>query len=745
MTVQVKGLVQGVGYRPFVYRMAMQHHLTGWVVNRTDGVMIRVEGIASHMAGFMEDLRNLAPVVAQVDEVIIDQDLPEGLTGFSILASQDLGDETSEICPDIAVCPDCLADILNQPHRLHYPFVNCTNCGPRFSIIRSFPYDRVNTAMSVFKMCEQCQAEYDDINDRRFHAQPVACNSCGPVYTLHIGKHCTDNLQEVIEQSAAVINNGGLLAIKGLGGFHLMCDATNDAAVSNMRQLKQREGKPFAVMFRDLESLKIYGEAGEAEVSSLTSWRRPVVIIGNKNKLAHGVTLGLNTLGAFLPYMPIHYLLFGHINTPAIVLTSGNIADEPVIISNNLAMSTFSELTNGVITYNRDIVNRSDDSVVRIILDKERILRRSRGYVPQPLRLSYDVNGILAVGAELSGCFCIGKENRAYLSQHIGDLKNHETFQFFEESVSRFQQLFRIKPIKIAADLHPDYLSTRYATSLGLPVVYVQHHHAHIASCMAENNVDEQVIGLAFDGTGYGTDGHTWGSEFLVCDYSVFTRYSHFAYMPLPGGDLVTHEPWRMGLALLYQAFGVDLMQLRLPLLEYAGRKKCSLLIEAMEKDINCPLSCGAGRLFDAVASITGLCHAARFHAEAPMRLESAIIPDITDSYDTEISDVISFIPAIRQMVKDMEGNTDVGIIATRFHNALCNASLQVAQRIRKSTGITSVALSGGIFQNKYISEKLEMLLVNDNFTVYTHSHVPCNDGGIALGQLAIAGSKISK
>lgn len=742
MTVQVKGLVQGVGFRPFVYRTARQYHLSGWVVNRTDGVTIRVEGNASQMAGFIEDLRNKAPVVAQVDEMVIDQELPEGLTGFSILASQDLGDETSEICPDIAVCPDCLSDIRSQPHRLQYPFVNCTNCGPRFSIIRSFPYDRANTAMSAFTMCEQCSTEYHDINDRRFHAQPVACNSCGPVYTLHSGQRCTNNFQQVIEQSATIINHGGLLAIKGIGGFHLMCDATSEMAVNSMRKLKQREGKPFAVMFRDTESLKTYGEAGEAEIRSLMSWRRPVVIIGNKNRLAHGIALGLNTLGAFLPYMPFHYLLFGHINSPAIVMTSGNMADEPIIISNNRALDTFLGPTNGVITYNRDIVNRTDDSVVRIISDKERMLRRSRGYVPQPLRLSHNVNGMLAVGAELSDCFCLGKENRAYLSQHIGDLKNHETFQFFEESVIRFQQLFRIKPIAVAADLHPDYLSTHYAKSLGLPVVFVQHHHAHVASCMAENHVDEQVIGLAFDGTGYGTDGHSWGSEFMVCDFSDFTRHSHFAYMPLPGGDLVTSEPWRMGLALLYQAFGTDLMQLELPLLDYAGSQRCNLIMETIAKKINCPLSAGAGRLFDAVAAISGLCFHARFHAEAPMRLESAIITGITDSYDTEITDVISFIPAIRQMVKDMEVNTDVGIIAARFHNALCMASLHVAQRIRKTTGINSVALSGGIFQNKYISEKLENLLVNDNFMVYTHSQVPCNDGGIALGQLAIAGKK---
>jgi hydrogenase maturation protein HypF len=440
--------------------------------------------------------------------------------------------------------------------------------------------------------------------------------------------------------------------------------------------------------------------------------------------------------------MPLHYLIFDRLGLPAIVLTSGNLADEPIVIDNQIALVNLSPLTDAVITYDRDIYNRVDDSVVRVISDKERIFRRSRGYVPAPVKLGFDVNGILATGAELSNCFCLGKDNRAYMSQHIGDLKNQETFTFFEETLGRFKQLFRIEPHTVAADLHPDYLSTRFAQKLGIKLVEVQHHHAHIASCMAENGLDEPVIGLAFDGAGYGSDGNIWGSEFLVCDLNDFIRMGHFEYLPMPGGDKASTEPWRMGISLLYQVFGQDILSMDLPVIKQTDPAVIRMIITAIEKRIHCPLSSGMGRLFDATAAISGICMHARFHAEAPMKLESNVLPGIHEHYDFTVTDIISVLPAVRQYCTDISSGVAPGIVATKFHNTIAEASFRMAQKIRDEKGIQKIVLSGGTFQNKYLAELLENKLVKDNFAVYTHARVPCNDGGIALGQLAIAGRR---
>jgi hydrogenase maturation protein HypF len=739
LTIHIRGLVQGVGFRPFVYRLAKEHHLSGWVVNGTDGVTLKVEGAACDMAPFVENLRNKAPVVSEIDEILVDQDLPEGLTGFFILASQDMTDETSEISPDIAVCSDCLADMKAQPHRVSYAFINCTNCGPRFSIIKDFPYDRAKTTMAPFVMCEKCNNEYTEITDRRFHAQPVACNDCGPQYTLFADGKSLRGIDAVLSKTSVCLDSDGIVAIKGTGGFHLMCDALNEKAVEALRTLKKREGKPFAVMFRDLQSIKTYTGVSDEEAVALESWRRPIVILTTSKEMCNGIGKGLDTLGAFLPYMPFHYMLFEKLKTPAIVLTSGNLSDEPIIIDNEKAISEFSHLTDAVITYDREIYNRTDDSVVRVISGKERVLRRSRGYAPSPVRLDFSVDGIMGTGAELSNCFCIGKSNRAYLSQHIGDLKNYETFEFYEESVKRFQQLFRVKPHLVAADLHPDYLSTRFAEKSGLDVIQVQHHHAHIASCMAENGLDEQVIGVALDGTGYGTDGNIWGSEFMVCDFEQFERKVHFGYMPMPGGDRAAEEPWRMGLSLLWQAFSEDMVAKDLPLFRALDEKTCRNVIESIRKNINCPLTSGAGRLFDGIAAITGICIKSMFHAEAPMRLESAIKRGSDGCYEFETGDSISFIPAIRQIVNDVVHHVDPSDISARYHNTIVEASLQTVLKIASETGIEKVVLSGGTFQNKYLHERLESRLIQKGLSVFTHSRVPCNDGGVALGQVVVA------
>jgi hydrogenase maturation protein HypF len=578
--------------------------------------------------------------------------------------------------------------------------------------------------------------------DRRFHAQPVACNHCGPVYTLHLQDKVIHDLTEILEHSISVIKNGGILAVKGTGGFHLMCDAQNEDAVSRLRKSKKREGKPFAVMFRDVERVKERLPLSEEEEKSLASWRRPIVILNTVSQPSYSISSGLNTMGVFLPYMPWHYLFFEKSGLPAIVLTSGNLAGEPIAIDNLKAMEFMPEVADGVLTYNRDIFNRTDDSVVRIMSGRERIIRRSRGFVPAAMKVLLDVNGILATGAELSSSFCLGKGNRAYLSQHIGDLKNRETMDFFEETVALFLKLFRIQPELVVADLHPDYLSTRFARSLGIELLQVQHHHAHIASCMAENHLDEPVIGLAFDGTGYGDDGNTWGSEFLVCDYKGYTRRNHFAYMPMPGGDLAADEPWRMGLSLLHQAFGDQLFTLDIPFVHSINQKKARLVTEAISKNINSPLSSGAGRLFDAVASITGICMDSLFHAEAPMKLESAIWGDILDFYDVDESDGLSFLPAIQQICADLSHGVSPGIISARFHNTVVEAALKEVKQISRETGIHKIVLSGGTFQNKYLFESLERKLRMNNFVTFSHEKIPCNDGGLALGQLVIAARK---
>jgi hydrogenase maturation protein HypF len=731
-----------VGFRPFVYRLARKYNLNGWVVNRTDGLTIRIEGPSSVIPSFVENLKSQAPVVSLVEEIKVVKAKYEGLKDFVILASQDNSDETSEISPDIAVCPECLADMKMQPNRINYPFINCTYCGPRFTIIKDFPYDREKTTMAPFIMCDECREEYENRMNRRFHAQPVACNQCGPVYTLHIRDKVIHDFMEILEQVSSVIKKGGILAVKGTGGFHLMCDAQNEGAVSRLRKSKKREGKPFAVMFRDIESVKELLPVSEEEEKAMESWRRPIVIMDAVKQPACSISSGLNTMGVFLPYMPWHYLFFEKSGLPAVVLTSGNLAGEPIIIDNMKALELMPEVADGVLTYNRDIYNRADDSVVRIMDGRERVIRRSRGFVPASLKVHLDVTGILATGAELSNSFCLGKGNRAYMSQYIGDLKNRETMDFFEETAAQFLRLFRTQPQLVVSDLHPDYLSTRFARSLGIELVQVQHHHAHIASCMAENRLDEPVIGLAFDGTGFGDDGNIWGSEFLVCDYKGYARRNHFAYMPMPGGDRAAEEPWRMGLSLLYQAFGDQLFDLDIPLIHSLNLKKARLITEAISKNINSPVSSGAGRLFDAVASITGICMNSLFHAEAPMKLESAIWSDIHDFYHVDSSEGISFLPAVQQICADLSHGVSSGIVSARFHNTVVEAAFQEVKKISRETGINKIVLSGGTFQNKYLFESLEKKLRKNNFVTFSHEKIPCNDGGLSLGQLVIAASK---
>jgi len=745
----VTGLVQGVGFRPFVYRMATRFGLTGSVQNTNENVRIEVSGKPETLNQFLVSLRKDAPPAAVIENISVADTEAKSFSEFRILSSNNVSDEITEISPDIAVCAECLQDMDKLGNRQNYAFVNCTNCGPRFTIIRDLPYDRAKTTMSSFAMCPDCRNEYEDIADRRFHAQPTACTICGPQYEIYEQqKLVCQNIEFIVNRAAQIIENGGIILMKGLGGMHLACDAFNEVAVKRLRKLKSRDGKPFAVMFRDMQSIKSYAEINDLEEQSLTSWRKPIVLLEKKNEatnpeLAQDLNSGLNLLGVMLPYMPIHYLLFRRLKTSAIVLTSGNFSSEPILIDNQYALDQFSDLVDAVILYNRDIYNRTDDSVVRIISGQERIFRRSRGYVPTPVRTALNTEGIVAFGAELTNCFCVGKGQKAFLSQHIGGLQGLETTLFYEKTIAQFIQLFRIKPALLAVDMHPDYISTKTGMHFGdLPVVQVQHHHAHIASCMVEHRLDEQVIGVALDGTGYGSDGNTWGSEFLVCDLNDFVRFTHFEYLPMPGGDAAAEEPWRMGISYLFKVFGQDFRDLDLPVIHEIDPGKIDLIIQMIGKNINCPLSSGAGRLFDAVASLLNLVQMATFQAEGPMRLEAIIQPYCRESYPFRIGQTICFDETIRGIVEDIRQKVDASTISARFHNTIILTIFETVSIIRRKEGINKVVLSGGVFQNKYLLEGTISMLEETDFEVYSHASVPTNDGGIALGQLAVASKR---
>ncbi len=746
--IRIRGLVQGVGFRPFVYRLATRKGLTGTVENGVDGVriVVRMNGTVS-MEQFLKDLRREAPPAARIWQVeyrpVAGERIPDD--AFRILPSRADAPGITQVSPDIAVCEECLRDMKEQPHRRDYPFVNCTNCGPRFTIITDLPYDRVHTTMAEFEMCPQCRSEYEDVEDRRFHAQPVACRRCGPHYTLWQGDERTDDLPEILERSAGLLSAGGILAVKGMGGYFLACDATDEEAVARLRRAKKREGKPFAVLFRDLAAVKAFARVSGEEEAELTGWRRPIVLLEARGrKTAPSVSMGFPTVGAMLPYMPFHYLLFEKLDLQALVLTSGNLSDEPIVIDDDEALRRLAPVTDGVLTYNRRIHNRVDDSVVHFVRGHRRALRRSRGFAPAPVPLPFSVDNILATGAELVNTFCLGREDQAIMSQHIGDLKNYETWAFFTESVERLTRLFRVEPSLVACDLHPDYLSTRYARETGLPLVQVQHHHAHVAAVMAEHGITEPVIGVPFDGTGLGDDGHIWGGEFMVCDLEEYRRYSHLEYVPMPGGDKAVLQPWRMALSYLYKLYGERMRDLRLPVVEKARQEKTlEPVITMIRQGINSPLTSGAGRLFDAVAALTGICPVSTFHAEAPMRLEAAVTKSEKGTYPWEQeAGTIRMMPALRRIVRDLEEQVSPGVIAARFHNTLAGMITDVTVQIREETGLEKVVLSGGTFQNRILLAATEEQLERKGFEVLRPLEFPVNDGGIALGQLAVAGAR---
>lgn len=738
----IRGLVQGVGFRPFIYRTAIRYGLRGEVDNRTDGVCILVNTDKSTLEKFCNDIISNAPPVANIRSLDIRSSMLPEFCSFTIAPSRVNDDYLTEISPDIAVCSDCLSDMKNDPHLKGYPLVNCTSCGPRFSITEELPYDRHNTSMRGFRMCPECEARYNNISDRRFHAQPLSCNDCGPKYHYHGKNSETTNTDLIILKVASLIHSGKTVAIKGVGGYHLCCDALNEHAVSMLRRRKQRDAKPFAVMFRDTETAEEYCFLDGKEKEELSSWRRPVVIARSKKKLAPAVGSGLSNTGAMLPYTPFHYMMFEALSTPAVVMTSGNISDEPVITDDAEAVQKLGAVADAIVSYNREIINRADDSVVRFSCGLPSLIRRSRGYVPQPVCLSWPVEGILATGAEQKNSFCLGKGKQAIMSQYIGDMTGTEVYDFFIESVERFRKLFHFTPSVIACDLHSDYLSSQYAAKLSaeldVPLVKVQHHHAHIVSCMAEKGLDEPVIGVSLDGTGLGTDNTIWGGEFFLATLSDYTRCISFDPVPLPGGDRAVKEPWRTACSYLLKYFGEDFDFMSVPSLATIEEDRIRKLCEMVKADVNSPVSSGAGRLFDAVSALLGLCMYQTFDSEAPMRLESVVEGGTDDHYPYDIDKKVMFGSTFRAILADL-GTKNASYIAAKFHNTVAGVILDASMLLRKEFSVGTVILSGGVFQNSYLLEKSSYLLSRNGFSVFTNNMVPANDGGIALGQLVTA------
>jgi hydrogenase maturation protein HypF len=752
--IEIRGVVQGVGFRPFVYRIAQRFGMRGWVLNSPDGVAVEAEGAAADFDGFLHALRTELPPLARIDQLTLFDQAPCGAHDFTIersVSEDGAAGRFSLAPPDIATCPDCIADFTSPGNRRYaYPFTNCTNCGPRYSIIRDVPYDRANTTMAEFVMCASCQAEYDDPLNRRFHAEPNACPDCGPSLTLfpeqeHEPARPGQGSADPLDRGRSLLREGRILAIKGIGGFHLACDAASERAVSLLRERKRRSGKAFAVMVPSIEIAERLCVVSDAERALLTGGRRPIVLLERREQsvIAPSVAPGNARLGVMLPYTPLHHLLFDG-SYDALVMTSGNMSEEPIVSRNEDAWPRLHTLADYCLLHNRTIRTRVDDSVWQIFEGAEYPVRRSRGYAPDPIELNIPVAEVLACGGELKNTFCLTKDRYAILSQHIGDLENLETMDFFRETLVHLRRFFRVSPIAIAHDLHPNYLSTRFALGeSGLRPIGVQHHHAHIASCMADNGIDGPVIGVAFDGTGYGTDGRIWGGEFMVCDYLKFDRRGHLRYIPLAGGDSAVRQPWRSALAYLRAAFGEDALSIPPAFLRHIPETQVRLVDRMIARKLQTVETSSCGRLFDAVSSLLGVCHETTYEGQAAIELETAAT-SAAGAYPFEIGPgepfEVDLRPAIRAIVHDVEAGDAIGEISASFHLTVGRVIVACCERMRESSGLNRVCLSGGAFQNLRLLGHAVTSLREKKFEVFIHRRVPTNDGGLALGQAVIAG-----
>ncbi len=744
--LKVNGIVQGVGFRPFIFQLAEQYGLKGEVGNTSSGVSIHIEGLAEQVASFEADICAKSPPLSYIVEISGQSDTVRNYAGFSIAKSKGGAKISTLISPDVSVCGDCLAELLDpDDRRYHYPFINCTNCGPRYTIIDDIPYDRPKTSMRHFKMCAACQSEYDDPNNRRFHAQPNACADCGPHVSLYDKRQNRIAPKDPIGKATELLKQGYILAIKGLGGFHLAVDAADTDAVRRLRNRKLREEKPFAVMAYDLESIRRYALVEAAEEKLLTSIQRPIVLLRKKNpnRISKEVAPNNKYFAVMLPYTPLHYLILKQ-GFAALVMTSGNLSEEPIAIDNDDAFNRLSSIADYFLIHNRDIYLRSDDSIVRNTAGAGRFLRRSRGFVPIPIFLKNEMPSILACGAELKNTICVTKQDKAFLSQHIGDLENLATYEFLKLTAAHLKRILDIDPEIIAFDMHPDYLSTRFAQEQqAIHKIQIQHHHAHIVSCMAEHKLEGPVIGLAFDGTGYGTDGAIWGGEILIAAEDNFERCGHLAYVPMPGGTAAIQAPWRMAVSYLRNAYGKGFQELGLPVLKEIEIDKLTIISEMITKGVNTPLTSSLGRLFDGVAAICGIRSQVNFEGQAAMELEMLAADTAGSTYDYEwlSDDTYQILPApiILGVVKDLQDGKSVADISAKFHWTLICLFVDLCTVIRKDRDLNRVVLSGGVFQNSILLTGLINALEKRKFSVFSHQQVPTNDGGIALGQAVVA------
>ena len=753
------------------------------MLNSTEGVSIEIEGEKRVLENFIYQVQHRPPPLASVDSVSVEYLPPVGFRTFAIRHSSGDRSKYIKISPDVCTCADCLAEIFDpQNRRYRYPFTNCTNCGPRFTIIEGMPYDRSTTTMRRFRMCPRCQAEYDDPLDRRFHAQPNACPECGPRVELVDNRENRVATTDAIGAAGGLLGEGKVVAVKGLGGFLLACDATNDTVVRILRHRKRRPSKPFAVMVATIGEARRHGYVSEEEERLLTSTRSPIVLVRwrEDSSISREVAPGLQFLGIMLPYTPLHHMLLRDTRLP-LVMTSGNLSEEPIATDNEEALSKLAGIADHFLLHDRDIYSGYDDSVAVVELGAERLVRRARGYAPCPIHLPFESKKVLGCGAEERNTFCLTRDDYAFVSQHIGDMENMETLDHFQDTVSLYKRLFHIEPRVIAHDLHPDYMATRYAQELGqsgVKLVPVQHHHAHIASCMADNGLDSPVIGVAFDGTGMGADGRIWGGEFLVADYGGFHRAGHLEYLPLPGGDAATKRPYRTAIAYILTLLGEDAMDAviaasrdnvvdshdgigakhsRLASVAQLGTTEIEVIKRQMERGINSPLTSSMGRLFDAVSALLGIRGEIDYEGQAAVELEMAghssvmasgvsgeAISGNNETYPYLIasgggSKIVRLGELLSAVIEDRRKGIAVGLISARFHNTVAHMAVEMCQLIADETGITQVVLSGGVFQNRLLLRRVVGLLQGSGFQVFAHRQVPCNDGGISLGQAVIA------
>jgi len=742
--IEVTGTVQGVGFRPFVYRLARELGVAGCVRNVAGGVQVVAEGAEPELAAFVRRLRDDAPPLARVREVRVEDAPPAALDGFRIEMTAAAGELDVDAAPDVATCDACLAEMLDPADRRHrHPFINCTDCGPRYTIIESLPYDRPNTSMRDFPMCPQCDREYHDPGDRRFHAQPVCCPECGPKLSVLDAEGRLLPVEDPIAEVASRLAAGAIAAVKGIGGFHLACDATSSEAVRRLRGRKWREEKPLAVLARDVAAARRVASISPEERALLEGPQRPIVLLAKKGEgvLAPEVDPRSRFHGLMLPYTPVHHLLTEEL--PYLVMTSGNRTEEPIARTNEEALEKLRGIADVFLVHDRDILTRNDDSVARWIAGDAVLLRRSRGHAPEPIAAGQDVDGVLACGPMLKNCIAVGRGELAYLSPHVGDLTNLDSYRSMARASEKLCRMLGVEPTLVACDRHPGYASTRYAKETGLPVIEVWHHHAHVAACMAEHGLHGPVIGIAWDGTGYGDDGHTWGSEILIADRRRYERLGHLAYMPMPGADAAVKHPGRMAVGALFSRMGAAAAR-AVPWLDDA---EAEAVARMLERDVNCPLTCGMGRLFDAAAALLDVCRRTTYEGRPAIELEGVAEPRAQGTYPVQLTEANGRLLAdgpglLAALVADRDAGTPVPTIAGRFHNALARLLVRFAEAARDRTGITDVCLSGGCFQNALLLERGIAALHDAGLAVHRHRLAPPNDGCVALGQLVVAASR---